>query len=53
MPGGTIQAPGAGEVEGYLNLERWEAEGQRLMPEQMKTMLKVLARSSLLRRYPR
>jgi hypothetical protein len=26
-----------------------EAEGQRLLPEQLKTMLKALARSNLLR----
>jgi hypothetical protein len=47
------QAPGAGTVEapiaGYPNFEHLEAEGQRLLPEQLKAMLKALARSNLLR----
>jgi hypothetical protein len=48
------QAPGAaGAVEApiaaYPNFEHLEAEGQRLLPEQMKTILKALARSNLLR----
>jgi len=45
------QAPGSGMVEapiaGYPNFEHLEAEGQRLLPEQLKTMLKGLARSKL------
>jgi hypothetical protein len=47
------QAPGAGTVEApiaaYPNFEHLEAEGQRLLPEQLKTMLKALGRSDLLR----
>jgi hypothetical protein len=47
------QAPGAGTVEapiaGYPNFEHLEAEGQRLLPEQLKAMLKALAQSNLLR----
>jgi len=47
------QAPGAGTVEApiaaYPNFEHLEAEGQRLLPEQLKTMLKALARANLLR----
>jgi len=51
---GTMgQAPRAGTVEAriatYPNFEHLEAEGQRLLPEQLKTMLKALARSKLLR----
>jgi hypothetical protein len=51
---GMGQAPGgAGTVEariaGYPNFEHLEAEGQRLLPEQLKTMLKALAQSKLLR----
>jgi hypothetical protein len=50
---GTGQAPGAGTLEAsiaaYVNFEHLEAEGQRLLPEQLKAMLKALARSSLLR----
>ena len=42
---GTVEAP----VVGYPNFEHLEAEGQRLLPEQLKTMLKALARPSLLR----
>ena len=46
-------APGAGTVEApiaaYPNFEHLEAEGQRLLPEQLKAMLKALARSNLLR----
>ena len=46
-PGGaaTVEAP----IVEYPNFEHLEAEGQRLLPEQLKTMLKALARSSLLR----
>ena len=36
--------------DGYPNFEHLEAEGQRLLPEELKAMLKVLARSNLLRR---
>jgi len=47
------QAPGAGTVEApiaaYPNFEHLEAEGQRLLPEQLKTMLKALGQSNLLR----
>jgi hypothetical protein len=48
------QAPGgAGAVEApiaeYPNFEHLEAEGQRLMPEKLKTVLKALAQSNLLR----
>ena len=42
---GTVEAP----IAGYPNFEHLEAEGQRLLPEQLKTMLKALARSSLFR----
>jgi len=42
---GTLEAP----IAAYPNFEHLEAEGQRLLPEQLKTMLKALARSSLLR----
>ena len=46
------QAPGTGTVEApigaYPNFEHLEAEGQRLLPEQLKTMLKALGRSDLL-----
>jgi hypothetical protein len=42
---GTVEAP----IAGYPNFEHLEAEGQRLLPEQLKTMLKTLTRSSLLR----
>jgi len=46
-PGGaeTVEAP----IAGYPNFEHLEAEGQRLLPEQLKAMLKALARSNLLR----
>jgi hypothetical protein len=46
-PGGanTMEAP----IAAYPNFEHMEAEGQRLLPEQLKTMLKALARSNLLR----
>jgi hypothetical protein len=48
------QAPGAGTVEApiaaYPNFEHLEAEGQRLLPEQLKEMLRALAQSNLLRR---
>jgi hypothetical protein len=47
------QAPGAGAVEApiadYPDFEHLEAEGQRLLPEQVKTVLKALAQSKLLR----
>ncbi len=46
-PGG-VGAVGA-PIAGFPNFEHLEAEGQRLMPEQLKAMLKALARSSLLR----
>jgi hypothetical protein len=42
---GTVKAP----IAAYPNFEHLEAEGQRLLPEQLKTMLKALARSNLLR----
>ena len=42
---GTVEAP----IAGYPDFEHLEAEGQRLLPEQLKTMLKAMARSSLLR----
>jgi hypothetical protein len=41
---GAVQAP----IAAYPNFERLEAEGERLMPEQLKAMLKALAQSSLL-----
>jgi len=41
---GTVEAP----ITEYPNFEHLEAEGQRLLPAQLKTMLKALARSSLL-----
>jgi hypothetical protein len=41
---GTVEAP----IAAYPNFEHLEAEGQRLLPEQLKAMLKALARSSLL-----
>ena len=34
-------------IAGYPNFEHLEAEGQRLLPEQLKAVLKVLTRSSL------
>ena len=40
-----VQAP----IAKYPNFERLEAEGERLMPEQLRAMLKALAQSSLLR----
>ena len=47
------QEPGASTIEApiaaYPNFEHLEAEGQRLLPEQLKTMLKALAQSNLLR----
>lgn len=42
---GTVEAP----IAGYPHFEHLEAEGQRLLPEQLRTMLKALARSRLLR----
>ena len=38
-----------GQNDGYPNFEHLEAEGQRLLPEQLKAMLKALAQSNLLR----
>jgi hypothetical protein len=37
-----------GQNDGCPNFEHLEAEGQPLMPEQLKTMLKALGRSNLL-----
>lgn len=42
---GAVQAP----IADYPNFERLEAEGERLLPEQLKAMLKALAQSSLIR----
>ena len=42
---GTVEAP----IAAYPNFEHLEAEGQRLLPEQLKEMLKALGRSNLLR----
>jgi hypothetical protein len=42
---GAMEAP----IAGYPNFEHLEAEGQCLLPEQLKTMLKVMGRSKLLR----
>ena len=42
---GTVEAP----IAAYPNFEHLEAEGQRLLPEQLKTMLKALAQTNLLR----
>ena len=42
---GTVEAP----IAAYPNFEHLEAEGQRLMPEQLKAMLKALGQSNLLR----
>ena len=42
---GTVEAP----IAAYPNFEHLEAEGQRLLPEQLKEMLKAMARSNLLR----
>jgi hypothetical protein len=42
---GAVEAP----IAAYPNFEHLEAEGQRLLPEQLRTMLKALARSNLLR----
>ena len=52
--GAVCQASdGAGAVEApiatYPNFEHLEAEGQRLLPEQLKVMLRALAKSDLLR----
>jgi hypothetical protein len=46
-PGGAggVEAP----IAEYPNFEHLEAEGQRLMPEQLKTMLKALEQSNRLR----
>jgi hypothetical protein len=43
---GTVEAP----IAEYPNFERLEAEGQRLLPEHLKTVLKALTRSNFLRR---
>jgi hypothetical protein len=44
-----MPVPGLQEQNvGYPNFEHLEADGQRLMPEQLKTMLKALAGSNLL-----
>jgi hypothetical protein len=40
---GAVEAP----IAAYPNFEHLEAEGERLLPEQLKTMLKALARSNL------
>ncbi|MGO9203438.1 MAG: hypothetical protein ACLQM8_23190 [Limisphaerales bacterium] len=40
-----LEAP----IAGYPNFEHLEAEGQRLLPEQLKALLKALALSSFLR----
>jgi hypothetical protein len=40
---GAVEAP----IAAYPNFEHVEAEGERLLPEQLKTMLKALARSNL------
>jgi hypothetical protein len=40
-----VEAP----IAGYPNFEHLEAEGQWLLPEQLKEMLKALAQSNLLR----
>ncbi len=42
---GTVEAP----IAAYPNFEHLEAEGQRLLPEQLKAMLKVMAQFNLLR----
>ena len=42
---GTVEAP----IAAYPNFEHLEAEGQRLLPEQLKEMLKALGQSNLLR----
>jgi hypothetical protein len=42
---GTVEAP----IAAFPNFEHPEEEGQRLLPEQLKEMLKALGRSSLLR----
>ena len=42
---GTVEAP----IAAHSQFEHLEADGQRLLPEQLKTMLKALARSNLLR----
>ena len=39
---GAVQAP----IAAYSNFEHLEAEGQRLLPEQLKERLKALGRSS-------
>jgi hypothetical protein len=38
-----------GQNDGYPNFEHLEAEGQRLLPEQLKAMLRAMAKSNLLR----
>jgi len=45
-----MPVPGLQEQnDGYPNFEHLEAEGQRLLPEQLKTMLRARAQSNLLR----
>lgn len=46
---GMLAAP----IAAYPNFEHLEAEGQRLLSEQLKTMLKALAQSNLLGGDPR
>ena len=43
---GTMEVP----IAAYPNFEHLESEGQRLMPEQLKAMLKALVQSNLRRR---
>jgi hypothetical protein len=45
LGGSGVEAP----IAAYPNFERLEAEGQRLLPEQLKAMLRALAKSDLLR----
>ena len=42
---GTVEAP----IAAYPNFEHLEAEGQRLLPEQLRAMLRAMARSNLRR----
>jgi hypothetical protein len=43
---GSARKPLEAPIAGYPNFEHLEAEGQRLLPEQLKAVLKALARSS-------
>ena len=45
----AARAPVEAPIAAYPNFKHLGAEGQRLLPEQLKTMLKALARSNLLR----